>query len=138
MLVLCRGVQGLGGGGIIQLVQITISDITSLEDRPKFTGGIGAVWGIASVLGPLIGGAIVQNTTCEHCLTKSCRNTLIGRCRAMAFLHCMFQIAENPNKLDDIVLVEPSDRRSRSRCLAAVSSSTPQEGQDLQATCPGV
>ena len=66
MLVLCRGVQGLGGGGIIQLVQITISDITALQDRGKFTGGVGAVWGIASVLGPLIGGAIVQNTTCEH------------------------------------------------------------------------
>lgn len=59
-LVLCRGLQGIGGGGIIQLVQITISDITTLSERGKFTGGVGSVWGIASVLGPLIGGAIVD------------------------------------------------------------------------------
>jgi MFS family permease len=37
-LIMARGVQGMGGGGIIQLVQITISDITALQDRGKFTG----------------------------------------------------------------------------------------------------
>lgn len=55
MLAICRGVQGIGGGGILQLVQITISDIVPLADRGKFTGFIGATWGCASVLGPLIG-----------------------------------------------------------------------------------
>lgn len=49
-LVICRGLQGIGGGGCIQLVQITISDITSLADRGKYAGGIGSVWGIASVI----------------------------------------------------------------------------------------
>lgn len=55
MLAICRGLQGVGGGGIMQLVQITISDIVPLADRGKFTGYIGATWGIASMLGPLIG-----------------------------------------------------------------------------------
>lgn len=59
-LVLCRGVQGIGGGGIIQMVQIIMADITSLKDRGKYVGGVGSVWGIASVIGPLIGGAIVD------------------------------------------------------------------------------
>ncbi|THH13934.1 hypothetical protein EW146_g6336 [Bondarzewia mesenterica] len=46
-LIVCRAIQGIGGGGIIQLVQITISDIVSLEDRGKFGGALGATWGIA-------------------------------------------------------------------------------------------
>lgn len=55
MLAICRGVQGIGGGGILQLVQITISDIVPLADRGKFTGFIGATWGAAAAIGPLIG-----------------------------------------------------------------------------------
>jgi MFS family permease len=71
-LVMCRGLQGIGGGGIIQLVQITISDITPLSERGKYTGGVGSVWGIASVLGPLIGGAIVDvsRLVTLPCLTR--------------------------------------------------------------------
>lgn len=48
MLVVSRGVQGVGGGGIIQLVQITVSDIVPLQQRGKYAGLLGAMWGVAS------------------------------------------------------------------------------------------
>jgi EmrB/QacA subfamily drug resistance transporter len=59
-LIAFRAIQGLGAGGLIVLIQATVGDIVSPRERGKYQGLFGAVFGVASVAGPLLGGIIVQ------------------------------------------------------------------------------
>ncbi|RIA83709.1 major facilitator superfamily domain-containing protein [Glomus cerebriforme] len=62
-LIIARAIAGTGGGGIIGLVFIIISDIVSLQDRGKYQGIVGGVFGISSIVGPLLGGAFTDSIT---------------------------------------------------------------------------
>ena len=56
-LAIARGVQGLGAGGLLALALTIIGDIVSLKDRAKYQGYFMSVFGVSSVLGPVVGGA---------------------------------------------------------------------------------
>jgi EmrB/QacA subfamily drug resistance transporter len=55
-LVIWRGVQGLGGGGLMILSQAIIADIVPARERGKYLAPIGAVFALSAVVGPLVGG----------------------------------------------------------------------------------
>ncbi|KAJ3279799.1 hypothetical protein HDU76_009392 [Blyttiomyces sp. JEL0837] len=75
-LIVGRAVAGIGGGGIFSLVIIIVSDIVSLQDRGKYQGIIGAVFGLASVVGPLVGGAFSDHVQLNPNLTESISSVL--------------------------------------------------------------
>jgi EmrB/QacA subfamily drug resistance transporter len=59
-LIAARAVQGLGVGGLSALSQVILGDIVSPRERGRYSGYMGAVFGISTVAGPLLGGFIVD------------------------------------------------------------------------------
>ena len=62
-LILFRGLQGLGGGGLMVSTMAAIGDVVSPRERGRYQGYFGAVFGVSSVLGPLIGGALTSSVS---------------------------------------------------------------------------
>ena len=60
-LILFRGIQGLGGGGLLTTTQAAIGDVVPARDRGRYSGFLGAVFGLSTVIGPLLGGFFVDN-----------------------------------------------------------------------------
>lgn len=79
MLIGGRIVQGIGGGGLLALVNICVSDLFSLRDRPKYYGIFGMVWAVAGGVGPIIGGAFTERLSWRWC----CKYLI-----SLLLLHC--------------------------------------------------
>ncbi|EIW71642.1 hypothetical protein TREMEDRAFT_67877 [Tremella mesenterica DSM 1558] len=62
-LIVARAFQGMGGGCIVGLTSIVTSDIIPLHQRGTYQGYLGGAWGVASVLGPILGGVLTQKAS---------------------------------------------------------------------------
>ncbi len=62
-LIVARAVQGLGAGGITVTATALIGDVIPLRERGKYQGGLGAVFGVTTVIGPLLGGYVTDHVT---------------------------------------------------------------------------
>lgn len=63
MFVVFRAIQGLGAGGLMILSQAIIADIVPANERGKYLGPLGAIFGLSAVAGPLLGGFFVDHLT---------------------------------------------------------------------------
>jgi EmrB/QacA subfamily drug resistance transporter len=66
-LIACRVIQGIGVGGLTALVQVILSDLVSPRERGRYSGYLGAVFGLGTVAGPLLGGVITDGLGWRWC-----------------------------------------------------------------------
>jgi EmrB/QacA subfamily drug resistance transporter len=67
VLIGARAIQGLGVGGLTALVQVVIASMVSPRERGRYSGYIGAVFAMATVSGPLVGGLLVDTVGWRWC-----------------------------------------------------------------------
>lgn len=60
-LIMMRALQGLGGGGLLVVTLAVVGDVIPPAERGRYQGLFGGVFGLATVVGPLIGGLLVQH-----------------------------------------------------------------------------
>ncbi|WP_422395017.1 DHA2 family efflux MFS transporter permease subunit [Nocardia vulneris] len=67
MLIVARGIQGFGGGGLMVTAMALIADTIPLRQRGKYQGALGAVFGVTTVIGPTLGGLFTDHASWRWC-----------------------------------------------------------------------
>ena len=69
-----RALQGIGAGGLMSLALAVIADIIPPRERGRYQGYFSVVFVSSSVIGPLLGGFLVDSASWRWCSTSTCRS----------------------------------------------------------------
>lgn len=103
--VVFRALQGLGGGGLIILSQAIIADIIPANERGKYLGPLGGIFGLSAIGGPLLGGFFVDHLTWRWAFYINIPIGIAAFVIALVALTLPNKKAENPVDVLGIVLL---------------------------------
>lgn len=90
-LVLARGLQGVGGGGLIALTFAIIGDMVPPRERGKYSSMMTSVFAVSSVVGPLLGGLIVQHSSWRWIFWVNVPLGVVSFAVALKVMHVPFE-----------------------------------------------
>ncbi|PVI08234.1 MFS general substrate transporter [Periconia macrospinosa] len=94
-----RSIQGVGGGGIIALTEIVVTDMVPLRERGKWFSIFSAMWSVGTVVGPLLGGGFSENVSWRWIFWINLPFLGIGGVLIAIFLHLNYQTSSFLAKL---------------------------------------
>jgi MFS family permease len=86
-LIAFRAIQGIGGGGLVPMATTIIGDVAAPADRPRMMGYVSGIWGIAAVIGPLLGAFFVGTLGWPFVFWVNIPIGLITMAMVVRFLH---------------------------------------------------
>ncbi|WP_419151789.1 MDR family MFS transporter [Aeribacillus alveayuensis] len=87
MLIIYRFVQGLGAGAVMPIASTIIGDIYTKEERAKIQGYLSSVWGISAIIGPVLGGVLVEYISWRFVFWMNIPLGLLAIVSLVFFLH---------------------------------------------------
>ncbi|RHW31151.1 DHA2 family efflux MFS transporter permease subunit [Neobacillus notoginsengisoli] len=98
MLIVYRLIQGVGAGAVMPIATTIVGDIYSTEERAKIQGYLSSVWGISAVLGPAIGGFLVEYVSWHYVFWVNIPLGILSMAGLWFFLH--EQVVKKKHKID--------------------------------------